>query len=28
LDSNEIESVFNLDHALRWVDESFKRIFG
>ncbi len=28
LDSNEIESVFNLDYALRWVDESFKRIFG
>ena len=28
LDSSEIESVFNLDHALRWVDESFKRIFG
>ena len=28
LDSSEIESVFNLDYALRWVDESFKRIFG
>ena len=28
LDSDEIESVFNLDHALRWVDESFDRIFG
>jgi len=28
LDSNEIESVFNLDYALRWVDESFNRIFG
>ncbi len=28
LDSNEIESIFNLDHALRWVNASFARVFG
>jgi adenylosuccinate lyase len=28
LDSNEIESIFNLDHALRWVNASFERVFG
>ena len=28
LDLNEIDSIFDLDHAIRWVDESFSRIFG
>ncbi len=28
LDSNEIESIFNLDYALRWVNKSFERVFG
>lgn len=28
LDSNEIEAIFNLDHALRWVNASFARVFG
>ncbi|MEI6134972.1 MAG: adenylosuccinate lyase [Desulfomonile sp.] len=28
LSREEIESAFNLDHSLRWVDETFERVFN